>query len=411
MSNVFDITALQSIGKQRYTPKKVQTLAIKSALLGLMPKNTNGGGLSWQGAVRNATTTSRSASDVIAFGTTGSASSYKKFSCPWAFDYCAGNISGTAIDLATGSENTLYDAAIGELDGALITLGISAGSALFGNGGGAIGQISAGSSVGTATITLANISQILNFQVGMLLNASVDDGTGGGGTRNAGATVTITNVNTATGQLTASGNWTAGIAAVAAGDFLFQNGDYNAKIIGLSGWLPATSPSSTAFNGIDRSVDPERLGGVRYAGLGAPKTESLIQLAALISRFNGKPDYAVMNPLDFVDVAKELAVKQMYVPKTAMSFGDAQISFEGFQLAAPTGMVTCLQDPFCPQGTAYELQMDTWELVSVGALPKFADFDKAKWLRQPAADTYQARALYRATTYCSAPGYNGVVTF
>jgi hypothetical protein len=413
MANILDSSQLQNFVKQRYTKKKVESIVIKSSLLGIMPKNTNGGGASWQGTIRNATATTRSASDTVAYGATGAASSYKKFTCAWASDYCAANISGTVVDLAAGDQNSLVDAAMGEVDGALLSLGISLGTGLYGDGGGAIGQISAGSNVGTPTITLANISQILNFQVGDVLQASVDSGIPNAGTRSAGATVTVTAVNTATGTITVSGNWSAGIAAVAASDFLFKQGDYNSKIIGLAGWLPTTSPTSTAFCGVDRSGDPERLGGVRYNGLGAPKTESLIQLAALISRFYGQPDTAVMNPLDFVDLAKELASKQMYAPQTVGSFGDAQISFEGFKLACPTGMVTVLQDPFCPQGIGYMLQKNTWELVSVGELPRFQAMDKLSgdWLRQQANDSYTAHAYYRATTFCSAPGWNGVVTF
>ena len=400
----FDVTAFQQVGKQRYTTKKIETLAIQSPTLGVMPKNTKGGGLAWYGAIRNATPSSRSAVAATAF-TTGSASAYQRWTCSWVNDYASANITGPALAQADGTENSMVKVATDEIDGAFESLGISAGAALFSNGGGAIGQIASGQT--TATITLVNTSLILNFYVGQILQTSIDDGTGGNGVKSG--TVTVTGVNTATGTITASAAWNAGIGTVAANDYIFQQGDYNAKLIGLAGWLPATSPGSTLFNGVNRQNDPERLGGCRFNGAGAPKAESLIQLAALISRFRGRPDVIVVNPLDYADIAKERDTKVFY---DKAAFNNPEIVFRGFELAMPSGTATVLPDPFCPQGTGYMIQTDTWELVSLGELMKFVEGDKVgDWLRISGDDVYQARVVYRATTYCSAPGRNGVVTF
>src|SRR5581483_9521973 len=98
--------------------------------------------------------------------------------------------------------------------------------------------------------------------------ASADDGTGGGGLRSAGATVTITGLNRSTGTLTASGNWTAGIAAVAAGDYLFPQGDYNNVMPGaLGGWL-TTPGGGDSFYGVNRNADVTRLAGLIQTGAG-----------------------------------------------------------------------------------------------------------------------------------------------
>lgn len=400
----FDVTAFQQVGKQRYTKKKIETLAVQSPGLGMIPKNTKGGGLAWYGAIRNATPSSRSAVAATAF-TTGSASAYQRWTCQWVNDYASANITGPALAQASGDENSMVKVATDEIDGAFESLGISAGAALFSNGGGAIGQIASGQA--TPTITLVNISLILNFYVNQILQTSIDDGTGGNGVK--AGTVTVQGVNTATGTVTATGNWSAGIGTVAANDFIFQQGDYNAKLIGYAGWLPQTSPGATLFNGVNRSNDPERLGGCRFNGGGAPKVESLIQLAALISRFRGKPDVILVNPLDYADIAKERDTKVFY---TKESFKNPEIVFRGFELATPTGVATVLPDPFCPQGVGYMLQSDTWELVSIGEFMGFVEGDEVgKWLRASGDDIYQSRLVYRGTTYCSAPGKNGVVTF
>lgn len=62
--------------------------------------------------------------------------------------------------------------------------------AIWNNGGGARGQISAGSNVATPTITLTT-RDAAGFFKGMVLQLSTDDGTGGAGVLGAGATVTI----------------------------------------------------------------------------------------------------------------------------------------------------------------------------------------------------------------------------
>lgn len=407
----FDITAATPILKQRYTDKKIETVAFMSELLGMMPKDPNYGGSLYVGALRNATTSARSSSDTIAF-TTGSPSNYVQWQCPWRQDFASANITGQAIDQAKGDMNALVDAMTGEFDGAFISLGISLGGAIWGNGGGAIGQIASGQ--GTPTITLSDTSKIVNFYVGQILQTAVDDGFTGSAGVKAG-TVTVTGVDVNLGTVTASGNWSAGIATVAVNDFIFQQGDYANKIQGIDLWIPKFAPGTNSIpatvNNVNRANDPVRLAGVRYSGLGAPKAESLIQLFTLINRIGGRPKHAFLNPLDYADVVKDLGTRVQYVTETA--FENAQIGFDGVQVGTPYGTIKIFQDVFVPQGFGYGMQLDTWLLPSMGKVPKVlgAGIDGMEWLRVGGADAYQARMAYRGATYCSRPASNGVVTF
>lgn len=416
----FDVTAATPILKNRYTDMKIETLAFSSPGLGKMPKKTDGGGLQYVGAVRNAVTSAVSALDTVAF-VTGSASAYQQWQCPWKYAYASGNLTGSAIDQANGDMDSLVEAMTSEFDGAFIALGIHAGAALYGNGGGAIGQLNGGS-VGGTTVTLLNTSLIVNFYVGQLIQASVDDGTGGGGLRSAGATNTLTGVDINLGTLTSAGNWNTAIAAIGVSDFLFNQGDYNAKFAGLAAWIPDTGHRSGsqwtgAFNNVVRTSDPVRLGGVAYSGKGAPKSESMIQTAALVGRIvgaaagKGKMDLFLCNPLDYADIVKELSTRVQYVTETA--YNNPQIGFDGVKVATQYGNITILADPFCPQGNGWLLSTSTWLLISMGKLPKVlgAGIDGQEWLRTAGADSYQLRVGYRATTYCSAPGWNGSTLF
>lgn len=411
-----DITAVGPVLKNRYTDKKVETISFQSPLLALMPKKTDLGGAQYIGAIRNAIPSSRSATDSTAF-TVGASSGYKQWAIPWKSDYASANITGAAIDQANGDINALVDAMSGETDGMFEALGQSIGAALFQNGGGAIGQVASGQA--TATITLTDPTTAVNFWVGMLVQASVDDGTLAGGLRNAGAAIAVTGVDLVLGTVTAGAAWTGTIAALVANDYLFMQGDYAAKVCGLKGWIPPPANRPTggdSFFGVNRSVDPIRLAGVYYSGNGAPKSESLIQLCALIDRFQpggtlAKPLTAVVNHLDMADIMKELSTRVVYTDATA--FENPQIGFPAIQVATPKGMMKIIADPFCPQGTAWALDLSTWLLLSMGKVPKVLakSIDGTDWLRNAGADSYQMRGGYRGNTYCAAPSRNGVVTF
>jgi hypothetical protein len=415
MSNFnFDVAAATAILKNRYTTKKIETLAFKSSLLGIMPKDPNQGGVQYVGAIRSAIGSAVSASDTVAF-TTGSSSVYNQWLCPWKSAYASANVTGEAIDRSKGEANALVDAMVSEFDGAFIGLGQKLGADLFGDGGGSFGQISTGSNVATNTITLAVPSQIFNFFQGQILQVSSDDGTGGALVRTG--TVNVTGVDINLGTITVSGaSWAAGIAAAAPGDYIFMNGNYNGAIAGIDAWIPTQAERNAgrltaAFNGVVRSADPVRLAGVAYQGNGAPKSESMIQLGMLVQRMNGRPDIFVTNPVDYADLERELGSRVQYI--TVESFENAQIAFEGINLATPYGHVKILNDIFCPQGQGYMLELDSWLIPSMGELIRVAGegIDGLQWLRQAGADAYQMRALYRASTYCSAPGHNGTVQF
>ena len=68
-----DTAAVTPVLKNRYTDLKIETIVFMSETLGFMPKDPNYGGAMYVGAIRNATASSRSALDTVAF-TVGSPS-------------------------------------------------------------------------------------------------------------------------------------------------------------------------------------------------------------------------------------------------------------------------------------------------------------------------------------------------
>lgn len=415
MANL-DTTALSAVLKQKYTQKAVRNLCYpKNPFFAMVQKRTDFNGKNKVVAFQNGSPQGLGTS--IANAQAGkTASVYNAVTVTRNAYYVTASITGEAIRAAKGDTGALIEGLTREVDNAYYSIVRQISAALFRNGGGAIGQISSGSTVGSATITLANVADIVNFEVGMKLSASVDDGTGGAGLRSAGAVVTITGIDRDLGTLTASGNWSAGIAAVAAGDYLFRNSnagsstsDYNAVLKGVPAWVPATAPGgSDSFFGLNRSSDATRLAGIRYNGNGGPIEETLIEAAARAVRESGQPTHVWMNPLDCSNLVKALGSKVLY--DRSKSLDDPDFAFSSIKLIGPAGDLEVVRDLNVPKGTAFMTQTDVWFLESAGDMPSILDDDGLTIVRSATSDDYEVRIGYYGQLVCEAPGWNVNIT-
>ncbi len=399
-----DTTAFAAALKRKYTDRRIQWLAYKNnPFLALVPKSSDFGGESKSIPVRYGTPQGRSVSFTTA-QSNKTASSAAAFLITRVSDYAVASITGETIEASEGNSNALMRAVSYEMDGAIYTATRSLAIALWRNGGGARGQISAASNTATATITLANTADIVNFEKGMVLQVSADDGTTGA-VRDG--TVTVAALNRDTGTITASGNWTAGIGAAAASDYIFQAGDFGGMLKGVAAWVPTTAPTSTAFFGVDRSVDVTRLGGIRVTASGANMEEYLINAIARASREGANTSHVFMNPVDRATLVKGLGSKVQY---NRVESDVAGIGFKTVQIEGDKGPVDVVSDPNLPQGKIYGLQMDTWELNTLGPAPKVLNLDGNDMLREYNADSYEIRVGYRGQLACYAPGWNWVLS-
>lgn len=256
--------------------------------------------------------------------------------------------------------------------------------ALYRNGSGSIGQISATSNVATPTITVTDLESITNFEKSMVLQVSATDGTGAVRT----GTVTIVGLDRDLGTITVSGNWNAGIAAVAVNDFLFRNGDYALKIKGLQAWLPNTAPTAgDSFFSVDRSSDASRLAGIRFDGSAMPIEEALVKAASRTAREGGKPEYCFISYTKYADLENALGSKVQYIDMKV----NPEIAFRGIQINGPRGPIKVVPDVSCPGDRAFMLQMNVWKLYSLGKCPQILDTDGLKMLRQATADGVEVR--------------------
>jgi hypothetical protein len=429
MGSQLDTTALSAVLKQKYDQDRFNLLCFPdNPLFALMPKNTDFGGKNKLVSMRTGVPQGRGVTIAQAQASKTS-SIYNGFVLTRKFDYATATITGEAIKAAKGDENTLIEGLTKEIDGAIHVCMRSLAIAMYRNGGGQRGQISSNTSFtypgnGGATINvgvaqtvvqLTNITDAQNFEQGMQVGLSVDDGTGGNGLLTNGVTmVTITNVDRSNGLLTANVTWNT-IQGAAALNYIFQGApnqgsDYGAMVSGLAAWLPLQPPASTDnFYGVNRSVDT-RLYGWRQVGGGAPIQETATKTATNIGLNGGKPSHLFMNPLDWAQLVVSLNTQVMY-PREKIESTVPGVSYDAVEMYGSKGSYKVIADLNCPQGTGYMLQLDTWNLESLDEAPQILDDDGLTILRNPNADAYDTRIGYYANISCEAPIWNAVITW
>jgi hypothetical protein len=217
-------------------------------------------------------------------------------------NYAVASITNELLEATKDNAGAFIDEGKLVMDTAVRNISNDLAADLFRDGSGVRGQIS---SISTGVITLVNLADVVQFEVGMVLrsyNSSFAQSTG----NNPGYVIAV---NRSSGQVTvsASAGGAAGTPTNWSSTFLnlVQDGDNPAaatatstalKVSGLAAWLPTTAPSTgDSFWGVDRSVDPVRLAGVRYDGSAQSIEEALIDGAALVAREGGQPDMCFMN--------------------------------------------------------------------------------------------------------------------
>jgi hypothetical protein len=312
------------------------TILRDNPMMAILPRSTEGGGQYRHVQNKYVRPQGRSANFASALANS-QGSKRVGFDVTWRSNYQVAGVDGDVIDDAGGNKTIIIDHIEEEMDGAIDNMRDDLAMGQFRNNGGARGRVG---STATTTLTLADISDIAHFEVGMIIDVAVTDGT-------SGALIadprTILTVNRDLGQLTTALNWGANYAN---GNYLFVVGDFGAKVAGLDAWVPATAPTATPFFGVDRSVDAVRLGGVRYLGTGMPIEQALINGAAAVKRWKkAKPtDLAIMNPMKMAALEVGLEGRKR-VQEVSGSGSAAHIGFSAIMIATPNGDIPCISDP------------------------------------------------------------------
>ena len=408
MANI-DLTSLNPVLKELYDDQKVLNEVYKTnPTLAMMPKMTEAGGKYYPQPVQIGVSQGRSSTFSTA-QTNQTSDVFREFLVTLASDYSLATLDNKTLLSARTDKQAFVNAAKVQVDGAIRSIKNSLGSALFRSGSGSIGQIS---SITTGVIVLASALDVVQFEIGMVIQANATDG----GTPRAALGYVIS-VDRSAGTVTVSaslGGSAGSPASWAANDYLLVQGDNNAKISGLAGWLPFAAPTSgDSWYGVDRSIDTVRLAGNRKDASTQSIEEGLQDFLTQIAINDGAPDYFITNPNSYVALQKALGSKAQIVELAAEMGKDyrAVVGFKALEIQMSGMTVKVLQDRNCPAQLGYALQMDTWKLISLGDAPQILTYgaEGLEVLRVSNADAAELRVGYYANLVCSAPAYNGVI--
>lgn len=407
------VTANKEALKEWYTSDKPYNSVLgESSLFGLMPKFNDFGGKSLPIPVIYGDPQGASATFATAKANKSN-SQEASFNLTRFKDYALASVQREA-DLASRNEKGAWlELAKTAVDGAFNQSVRSIALAMYRDGTGIRGQISAGSNVATNTITLSDINDIANFEVYQYVTfAPLRTGT----TPRTGQ-AQIVSIDRNAGTLQFAANLNSLVSAAAAGDYIHRSGDMGLVAPGLGTWLlpPAQRPTAAGqvfLYGQDVFPDKTRLCGVFHDGTNQPVEEALIDLEGKCAREGAKVTHIFVNNVQFRAMQKSLATKVVYsrVTEQARSAAGqvATVSFSGIEFMGAGGPVRVFPDFSCPSTKAYALTLPYWKLYSLKDAPHIFDLDNdQQWLRDANDDTYEVRVGAYYTVGCRKISDNG----
>lgn len=400
-----DLTTLNPILKDWYTDGRIRDATYKgNKFLGMMPKVENYGGRVYVQPVQYGENSGRSRTHATAMARKGT-NSYKEFRVDLRKDYNMLELDRMSMMLADGqSRKSFFEAKRREVDGTMKPLRNNAGMSVFRGKGGARSVV--GSFPSATVMQLAEIEDIVHFEVGDVLVSSENNGNTSTDTLQAGS-APITAIDRSLGRLTTNGaGWVAQIPLLDAGDFLFKDGDFQLAVDGLDSWIPqSTTGLATSFNNVVRTDDTTRLAGHRATITSLPVLVSIQNFLAQMAREGASPETCLVSVNKFRKLEQELESNVVYTD-TAVT---KTLGYRGIKIIGQEGDVTIHSDRNCPDQLAYLLTMESWKLISPRPVPEIQDDDGNTMLRSPTSDGYEIRCSAYYNLVCDGPGENGVL--
>lgn len=339
----------------------------------------------------------------------------KKFTLPYGDYKDSVEMGDKTIKASRDNAGSLLENKTAEIDGLWEGAADIMATYLYGDSGHSL----ATGTISTGVITLTNPNDIVNFAVGQILTASANDGTSTGHALIDPSLGYVISINPGAGTLvvSATSGGAAGTPANWTGTmFFFRNGDFggtatpNIIFTGLAGWIPASDPSSTAFYGLDRTINVTALAGVRLTAAEIIGANLETRLKRLVTRMTGRvggkgPTDIMLNPESWQDLANALEARG----QRDLQDEDQKFGFMKLTLLAGGRRVNVWSDRFCPSGTAFAVRMQNLKLRSILKTPHVLNGDGMEMLRKSTTDDYEFRLVAYPTFGIDAPGWCGRV--
>lgn len=379
-----------------------------STLLGMMPKDETWEGLYQIVSVMYGGMNGRSAT--FADAQSGkSPGKYKKMQIESRDNYALWSIDHKLITLTRSQRGSLVRALAENTELAMTRFKYSTSFMLWGNGGGAVGKISA---VANTLVTLADPNDVRNFEVGDVIEASTADGLSGAVKPQ---TATIDEIDEDAGTITFVEDVDSLGTPWAVNDYLFHNGDFGAVIHGVPAFVCPSAPGSggvpTSIHGMDRSAHLTRLGGHRFTASTANVVDEIKTALAKAQRRNCGATHLFTSPEAFDEVEAELQSAKRYVDETV-----GRVGYKGIEFTTQGGKVVKLfsdssirKSPNAKR-QVFGLKLADWKLHSALAWPMWLSVDgKREMDLERDANASEGRIGGYGECYTKSPGHNFVL--
>jgi len=391
-----DMAAAASILKERYVYGRVLELGWrKRPLFAILKKDFGAGGEDEKIPVDVASVQASAADFATGQGLAASkATQFGDFKVTCVESYSFARVKGKAIAATRNNQGAFLKAMGKEIDSGFSTILDDTERALLRDGTGIIGVGDGAYTVASTTLTLAHPTQAHCFQLGMEVGATPD-----AATNPRAGSATVTGMNRTTGELETDSNWSAQITGLNNSDYLIRHGDYLAandvlKISGLEAWCPKTAPTAgDSHFGQDRSLDVQRLAGIRYDAKGLNIDEALVNMQSEGSANGANPRVCFLHNYNLRNLVNLLGAKKEYgfLPVQGPDGPMADIGFETIRVYGDTGPIDVLGHPLVPYDVAWMFDPDELVLLAMGEFPSIIDDDGMQMLRVYNDNSVEAR--------------------
>ena len=339
------------------------------------------------------------------------AASFHKMQIETSDNFALWSVDNKLITLTRSQRGSLVRALTDATSDAQSRFKHSTAWMLWRNGGGSIGKI-ASAGISGATCTLDNPDDIRNFEEGDTIEFADDDGVAAGGVYSG--TLVVSSIDEDNGILTFDDNLSA-ITGLAAGDFLFQEGDYNAALYGVPAYVTLDDPGSsgvpTSVWGMSRSTFMTRLAGHRFTGATLQVQEEIKKALTTAFRRRCRVTHLFMAPEVFNDLEMSLEGNRRYADEKI-----GRVGFTGIEFTSQSGKtVKCFPEPNIPLGLnggrlVFGLALDTFKLHTAEEWPMWLTSDgEKKFLTEENANAREGRIGGYGQHYTRSPGDNFVL--
>lgn len=278
------------------------------------------------------------------------------------------------------------------------------GLSFWGDGAGNLAKIASVTGAPVTSITLVNKRDAVKFHKNQFL---VGNPTRTGTIGNLkDAVYKVTGINRGTGVLTVVRQ--SGAGNVAADDYLYLEGSYDAFPLGVQAFVPATDPGTggvpaTLLN-MDRTDDVTMKAGWRTSWQGSISETAKLLCADMGQYFDSTNGAIWLSRYNWFRLEQEQEATGRIVRDQS---APARFGSSGIVLQTPEGDVTCVSDPYAPHDAFFFLNNEDWETHHLDPVIHVIDDDGLAAIRQTDDDGIEIRLRHMGENICQRPFKQG----